>query len=84
LARDYHVCDGGFLRLHVSSYKPRLAAEAWQRLMEIRIAKKDLNGLIIALCVKLQLVKYKQKYSENIRQHKSLGFGVPAGHATKA
>jgi hypothetical protein len=84
LARDYHVCDGGFLRVHVCSYKPRLAAEVWQRLMEIRIAKKEQNGVIITLCKKLQLVKYKQKYSENIRQHKSLGVGVPAGHATKA
>jgi hypothetical protein len=52
--------------------------------MEKRIAKKQQNRMIITLCQKPQLVKYKQKYSENIRQHKSLGVGVPAGRATKA
>jgi len=51
--------------------------------MEIRIAKKEQNGVIITLCEKPQLVKYKQKYSEIMRQHKSLGVGVQAGHATK-
>jgi hypothetical protein len=52
--------------------------------MEKRIAKKEQNGVIISLCEKPQLVKYKQKYSENIRQHKLLGVADPAGHATKA